>query len=61
MYIKLKNGKNGHVMNITCFQETQCDWCSKTIKNGKQRFIQDGWRNGTCSMAHSKAYMNARG
>lgn len=61
MYIKLKNGNNGYVGTTICTSETQCDWCGKTIKKEKQRFLQDGWRNGTCSMAHAKAFMNARG
>jgi hypothetical protein len=60
MYIKLKNGKNGYVLQSSSFFETQCDWCSKTIKKGKQYFLQDSWRNGTCSLAHAKSYMNSR-
>lgn len=60
MYIKLKNGKEGHVSSLTAYYERQCDWCSKTIKKDKQYFAQDGWRNGTCSMAHAKAFMNAK-
>lgn len=60
MYIKLKNGKQGHVSEHSSSYEKQCDWCSKTIKPGKKRFLQDGFRDGTCSLAHAKAYMNAR-
>lgn len=60
MLIKLKNGKQGHVSEGSSSYERQCDWCSKTIKKDKKRFLQDGFKDGTCSLAHAKAYMNAR-
>ena len=58
--IKLKNGKVVYVGESSSSYEVQCDWCSKTIKKDKKRFLQDGNRDGTCSLAHAKAYMNAR-
>ena len=61
MYIKLKNGKEVYISPTTnYFIEKQCDWCSKTIKKDKQIIYQDGYRNGTCSMAHAKAFLNAK-
>ena len=60
MYIKLKNGKQGHAFSHTALRDAQCDWCSKTIKKYKNKFLQDGFSNGTCCMAHAKAFMNAK-
>jgi hypothetical protein len=60
MTIKLKNKKEEYVTPTTVYYETQCDWCAKTIKVGKQKFLQSGWLNGTCSMAHAKAILNSK-
>ena len=61
MYIKLKNGKQGYVTEYKSYlHDSQCDWCGKTIKKDKKKFLQEGCSDGTCSLAHAKAYMNAR-
>lgn len=57
---KLKNGREVHVSMVKhphWADSTSCDWCGKTIRPDKPKFLQDGSSNGTCSLAHAKAHM----
>jgi hypothetical protein len=63
-YIKLKGGKEGKVWqtkNHSSYSSENCKWCGKDIKPGKAIFEADGhtWEK-CCSMAHAKAYLNAK-
>jgi len=60
-YIKLKGGKVGSVYQGTSYSTESCKWCGKNIKPGKPIFEADGFSSQRCcSMAHARAYMNAK-
>lgn len=59
--LKLKNGQEERVWEVTSDRDRTCKWCSKAIAKGKTIYQPKlRYQDSCCSLAHAKAFLNSQ-